>query len=70
MEHWQYDTFRVTWRDPSVEPAYATFTLGPNGEVKRISIRAVSPIADYSFDYQDLDFRPAPRSSVSAFIRA
>jgi hypothetical protein len=29
------------------------------GEVQRISMRAVSPLADFSFDYPDLDFRPA-----------
>jgi CubicO group peptidase (beta-lactamase class C family) len=59
LEHWQYDTFRVTWRDPLVEPAYVTFALGSGGEVQRISMRAVSPLADFSFDYPDLDFRPA-----------
>jgi CubicO group peptidase (beta-lactamase class C family) len=59
MEHWQYDTFRVTWRDRGVEPAYVTFALGPGGEVERISMRPVSPRADFSFDYGDLDFRPA-----------
>jgi CubicO group peptidase (beta-lactamase class C family) len=59
LEHWQYDTFRVTWRDPLVEPAYVTFALGPGGEVQRISMRAVSPRADFSWDYPDLDFRPA-----------
>jgi Domain of unknown function (DUF3471) len=59
LEHWQYDTFRVTWRDPLVEPAYVTFSLGPGGEVQRVSMRAVSPRADFSWDYPDLDFRPA-----------
>jgi hypothetical protein len=59
LEHWQYDTFRVTWRDPLIEPAYVTFALGPGGEVQRISMRAVSPRADFSWDYPDLDFRPA-----------
>src|SRR6202011_2282700 len=31
----------------------------PGREVQHISLRAVSPLADLSFDYPDLDFRPA-----------
>jgi CubicO group peptidase (beta-lactamase class C family) len=60
LAHWQYDTFRVDWRDPLIEPAYVTFALKPDGSVDRIAMRAVSPLADFSFDYHDLDFRPAP----------
>jgi CubicO group peptidase (beta-lactamase class C family) len=58
LTHWQYDTFRVTWRDPLIEPAYVTFALDADGAIDRISMRAVSPLADFSFDYHDLDFRP------------
>ena len=58
LTHWQYDTFRVQWRDPLIEPAYVTFALKADGAVDRISMKAVSPLADFSFDYQDLDFRP------------
>jgi hypothetical protein len=36
-----------------------TFALKADGGIDRISMRAVSPLADFSFDYQDLDFRPA-----------
>jgi hypothetical protein len=61
LTHWQYDTFRAQWRDPLIEPAYVTFALGADGAVDRIGLRAVSPLADFSFDYQDLDFRPAAR---------
>ncbi len=61
LTHWQYDTFRVDWRDPLIEPAYVTFALKADGSIDRISMRAVSPLADFSFDYQDLDFRPTPR---------
>ena len=58
LTHWQYDTFRVKWRDPLIEPAYVTFALKADGGIDRISMSAVSPLADFSFDYQDLDFRP------------
>jgi hypothetical protein len=59
LTHWQYDTFRVDWRDRLIEPAYVTFALDADGAIDRITMRAVSPLADFSFDYQDLNFRPA-----------
>ena len=61
LTHWQYETFRARWRDPLIEPAYVTFALNADGGIDRLSLRAVSPLADFSFDYQDLDFRPAAR---------
>jgi CubicO group peptidase (beta-lactamase class C family) len=58
LRHWQYDTFRVDWDDASLEPAYATFALDAEGKVARITMKAVSPLADFSYDYQDLMFTP------------
>ncbi len=58
LEHVQYDTFRTRWSDPALEPAYVTFSLDAHGKVERISMRAVSPVADFSWDYQDLGFVP------------
>lgn len=59
LRHWQYDTFRVDWRDSLIEPAYVTFALKADGSIDRVGMRAVSPLADFSFDYHDLDLRPA-----------
>ena len=47
-------------RRPNIEPAYVTFAIGAEGKVERITMKPVSPIADFSFDYQDLLFTPAP----------
>jgi CubicO group peptidase (beta-lactamase class C family) len=58
LDHWQYDTFVTRFNDPVMEPAYVTFQLDAQGHVDRITMRVVSPIADFSFDYQDLLFRP------------
>jgi len=58
LEHWQHDTFRTVWDDTSLEPAYVTFGLDAAGAVDRITLKAVSPIADFSYDYQDLLFTP------------
>jgi CubicO group peptidase (beta-lactamase class C family) len=59
LEHWQYDSFRTRWDDKTIEPAYVTFGLDADGKVERITMKAVSPAADFSWDYHDLLFTPA-----------
>ena len=62
LEHFQYDSFRTRLDDPSIEPAYVTFALDAQGKVERITMRPVSPLADFSWDYQDLLFRPVAKA--------
>jgi CubicO group peptidase (beta-lactamase class C family) len=62
LEHWQYDTFKTSFVDKTIEPAFVTFAMGAEGQVERISMKAVSPIADFSYDYQDLNFTPAVKA--------
>jgi CubicO group peptidase (beta-lactamase class C family) len=59
LEHWQYETFKAHWRDNTIEDAFLTFTLKPDGAIDHFTMSAVSPLADFSFDYQDLWFVPA-----------
>jgi CubicO group peptidase (beta-lactamase class C family) len=58
LQYWQYDTFKAHWRDRSMEDAFLTFTLNPDGSIEHFTMKAVSPLADFSFDYQDLLFTP------------
>jgi CubicO group peptidase (beta-lactamase class C family) len=58
LEHFQYDSFRTRWDDPAIEPAYVTFALKADGSVDRVTMKAVSPLVDFSWDYQDLLFTP------------
>ena len=58
LVHYQYDTFIARFTDRNIEPAYVTFALDAEGKVERISMKPVSPTADFSFDYQDLLFTP------------
>src|SRR5579872_2815824 len=58
LQHWQYDTFKAHWEDRTIEDAFVTFTLKPDGAVDHFTLQAVSPLADFSFDYQDLLFTP------------
>jgi CubicO group peptidase (beta-lactamase class C family) len=58
LEHWQYDTFITRFDDHTIEPAYVTFGLDADGHVERVTMKAVSPAADFSYDYHDLLFTP------------
>ena len=35
-----------------------TFQLDARGAVDRVKMIAASPLADFSYDYQDLDLKP------------
>jgi CubicO group peptidase (beta-lactamase class C family) len=59
LEHWQYDTFVVRWRDRELRAdAFVTFALNPDGTIEQAKMRAVSASTDFSFDFQDLLLRP------------
>ncbi len=58
LEHWQYETFQTRFDDATIEPAYVTFGLDAEGKVERVTMKAVSPAADFSYDYHDLRFTP------------
>jgi CubicO group peptidase (beta-lactamase class C family) len=61
LTHWQYDTFVARWRDRELRAdAFVTFALNPDGSIDRVTMRAVSPATDFSFDFQDLLLRPVP----------
>jgi CubicO group peptidase (beta-lactamase class C family) len=51
------DTFRTRWTDRSIEDAYVKFTV-EKGRIVAVTMSAVSPLADFSFDYHDLAFKP------------
>ncbi len=59
LEHWQYDTFKAHWRVHTIEDAFITFSLKSDGSIDSAKMAAVSPLADFSFDYQDLLLKPA-----------
>jgi len=59
LQHWQYETFIAHWRERTMEDSFVTFTLKPDASIDHFTMSAVSPFADFSFDYQDLWFVPA-----------
>jgi CubicO group peptidase (beta-lactamase class C family) len=61
LEHWQYDTFKAHWRVRTIEDAFITFSLNADGTIGSAKMAEVSPLADFSFDYQDLLLKPAQK---------
>jgi len=56
LTHYQYDTFKTNPTLKWVEPAYVTFSVDSQGKIDRVTMKPVSPTADFSWDYQDLLF--------------
>ena len=55
LQHWQYDTFVVRWKDRSLRAdAFITFQLTPDGQVESAKMAPFSDEVDFSFDFQDL----------------
>ena len=60
LEHVRYDTFRTRFDNRNIEDAYVSFALEPDGSIREARLKAVSPLADFSFDYHDLRLKPEP----------
>ena len=63
LEHWQYDTWIARFDDATLEPAYLSFAFDKDGKVERIGLAPVSPLADFSWDYKDLELKPVKAGS-------
>ena len=61
LEPWSHDTFKTKFTDRSQEDAFVTFALNPDGSIDQAKLQAVSPIADFSYDYQDLLLKPVAK---------
>lgn len=60
LEHWQHDTFIVRWDERWLNAdAFVTFALDHDGKVVKVSMEAISPNTDFSFDFHDLALVPA-----------
>jgi len=52
------NTFVIRWNYRSMEAdAYAMFSFDENGNPNGLKLKPVSPLTDFSFDFQDLDFK-------------
>jgi hypothetical protein len=61
LEHWQHDSFIVRWRDRGLNAdAFVNFSLDADGAIREVRMEPVSPLTDFSFDFQDLRLVPVP----------
>jgi CubicO group peptidase (beta-lactamase class C family) len=59
MTPWQHDTFTVRWDDRSLNAdAFVTFALDMDGHITEARMQPISPLTDFSFDFQDLRLAP------------
>jgi CubicO group peptidase (beta-lactamase class C family) len=58
MSFYKANTFAIYWDYQEMEcNAFATFSLDEEGNATGIKMRAISPSADFSFDFHDLDLK-------------
>lgn len=56
------NTFIVKWDRRNFDAdAYMYFQIDRNGKPSGFSMEAISPLTDFSFDFQDLDFQKLPK---------
>lgn len=59
LSHWQHDTFVVRWRERWLNAdAFLTFQLDADGQITSAGMEPISPLTDFSFDFQDLALKP------------
>lgn len=59
MTPWQNDTFVVHWNERWLNAdAFVTFALDADGGIREARMEAISPLTDFSFDFQDLRLVP------------
>ncbi len=52
------NTFIVKWGERSMDAdAFVMFDLDNDGKASGMKMKAISPLTDFSFDFQDLDFK-------------
>lgn len=58
LTYYKGNTFIVKWYDRSLDAdAFVNFSLDNNGKADGFKMAAISPLTDFSFDFQDLDFK-------------
>ena len=62
VEPWQHDTFVVRWRERWLNAdAFLNFVLDADGHIREARMEPISPLTDFSFDFQDLRLAPVEK---------
>ena len=60
MLPYKENTFVVKWGDRSLDAdAFVMFDVDEKGKATHMTMKPISPLTDFSFDFQDLDFTRA-----------
>ncbi|MEI9850386.1 MAG: DUF3471 domain-containing protein [Sphingomonas sp.] len=59
LEPWGPDAFRTRFPKEAGEDAVVTFAV-KDGKVTGVTMKPLSPLADFSYDYEHLAFTPVP----------
>ena len=58
MYHYKANAFAIRWEQRDLDAdAFAIFTLDEQGVAQSMIMKGISPDIDFSYDFQDLDFR-------------
>lgn len=58
MTFYKGTTYVVRWNDPSLKAdAFVTFSLDIEGKANGFTMSPISPLTDFSYDFQDLNFK-------------
>jgi CubicO group peptidase (beta-lactamase class C family) len=64
---WQHDTFVVRWNERWLNAdAFVSFALDADGGIREARMEAISPLTDFSFDFQDLRLVPVAEGGGKA----
>ena len=64
LSPWQHDTFTVRWDDRALNAdAFISFSLDMDGHIREARMEPISPLTDFSFDFQDLRLAPVKPDS-------
>ena len=59
LEPWQNDTFVIKWHQRWLNAdAFLNFSLDADGKIREARMEPISPMTDFSFDFQDLRLVP------------
>ena len=67
LSPWQHDTFTVRWDDRALNAdAFITFSLDMDGHIREARMEPISPLTDFSFDFQDLRLVPVKTDTTES----
>lgn len=68
LEHWNYDTFRVTWRDPMEGKGFVNFRLNTQGRVESVNIESISEFTRTSDPAGPVSAVPMSEADLKKFV--